>query len=525
MISLSSVLDSSNVTTAVVTVAATALLLYLRQRSVSSNDRPWPVVPGALPLLGHFHLIGSLGRMVDQLEEWADHYGREKGCFEITMPGGRRTLVICRQDRALEVYKRRPRLVYRVGELREAGNSIGAYGLFTAEGSDWKAERKVVHAALNSQAQLQNSYLPVLKDLALRLVQKWGKLVTQNGSSVVIFGDLARVMADAITRTALGEDYDFLNNPSSTLATDVDSVLTGAVRRALTPIWYWRIPVIGQYLDGLGWSIARMRNTIRASVDRQELDMTGDEDNSTRTFLQKLLAVMRSNRTTISRKRVEGNVMTLFLAATDTTSKALLQALHILANSPDLQGKLRKEVVNFDWQNATMDELYTRNPRLKSFLHEIHRVYSTPLIFLETAGKVDGFCGSTLPAGLQIFALNRYCNKQKWSPPEDVPNGPNNSPAVDFDPERYLVPAPEKTWTCPGPSVKGTAFMPFGYGVRSCPGQKYSELLSYCVLVALLQTFDEIKMAPNHPLVKLIWDTISIVPDKPIELLFIPTRN
>mmetsp|Transcript_21359 Transcript_21359/g.59198 ORF Transcript_21359/g.59198 Transcript_21359/m.59198 type:complete len:350 (+) Transcript_21359:254-1303(+) len=347
--------------------------------------------------------------------------------------------------------------------------------------------------------------------------------------------------ADGVCNTVLGQDFDFLHHPNSTVAKDVRAVVKAATLRALMPIWYWRIPVVGQYLDGYGWSVERLRRIIQDTIQsfqsekRQDDDQGDDPDDNDNTYLKKImsLAQSESNKKPLTMDRVVGNAATVFIAGTDTTEKTLVQALYQLALRPELQTTLRKSVQDFDWDAASMDDFYAKIPRVKSFLQEVHRYFLFPLMFLETNEEIP-FRSATLPAGLQIFVHIRHCATQRDRPSKGVPFGPNQSHPQVFDPERYLVykdyKHDESTLTCADPvtTSDSAAFMMFGSGVKSCPGRKYSELLSYCTLVAMLQTFEDIALVPNsrdQEQVKLIWDTVCLSPDRPLHFKFTKARK
>jgi cytochrome P450 len=64
-------------------------------------------------------------------------------------------------------------------------------------------------------------------------------------------------------------------------------------------------------------------------------------------------------------------------------------------------------------------------------------------------------------------------------------------------------------------------FLGFCRGVKTCPGRSYSEVLSSAVLIKMLQTFEDIELAPGHSPVKLVEDTV-LAPDKDIQLKLTP---
>jgi hypothetical protein len=100
--------------------------------SLQKKQRPWPFVPGWIPLLDHFHQVGSVRNLATKMEEWADKYGSETGVYEMDLAGDK-FVTVCREDTAMELVKLRPFVLQRTPKDREAANSIGAKGVFAAE--------------------------------------------------------------------------------------------------------------------------------------------------------------------------------------------------------------------------------------------------------------------------------------------------------------------------------------------------------------------------------------------------------
>jgi cytochrome P450 len=493
------------------------------------KKRPWPFVPGWIPLMGHFHLVKSVRNMSTKMEEWADKYGSETGVYEMDLVG-EKFVTVCREDTAMELVKLRPFVVQRSPKIREAANSISATGIFAAEQDQWKMEHKLVRPALN-RSNVQE-YLAVMSQMADRLVKKWEDQCDETATTIVrdIQVDLGNITADSISVVTLDQDFDFLNHPNSREAADVQKIMEGGLSRSLSPVAYWRIPVIGQYLDGLGFAIDR----VRKMMDRVICDYERDHANSSRsgngeeskdtsskspckkTFLSKLYDVMHSEKTKLSHERVIGNIVTLFLAGTDTTSKTLAFALYLFARDTELQKQLQTEVAGIDLKAASLQDLFEHLPRLKSFLHEVHRMYSVPFIALRADREVT-FCGTKLPKGTNFMLMLKYIGNQTIAPSKDVPIGPNGEVPSEFCSTRYLVKDPDTGHLSSlTPSTKAGGFMVFGHGMRSCPGRTYSEAFSYLLLASLLQTFN-VELAPNHPEPKMEFDIV-MVPDCGVSL-------
>ena len=142
-----------------------AILLSLKVFRRSKHERNWPLVPGAKPIFGND--VGSPENYVNQLVEWAEKYGKEKGIYECNILGNR-LVVFCSDEKASLLESQRPFSITRDRKLSKVLNSLGGDGLFTAEGENWKHDRKMVAPFLNHKHV--NDYLPTVKLFSQRCV-------------------------------------------------------------------------------------------------------------------------------------------------------------------------------------------------------------------------------------------------------------------------------------------------------------------------------------------------------------------
>jgi cytochrome P450 len=208
--------------------------------------------------------------------------------------------------------------------------------------------------------------------------------------------------------------------------------------------------------------------------------------------------------------------LTLLVASIDNITKTTAHAVHLLARDAKLQAVLREEVdlaVPSLLQDVTLQDLTTKLPRLKSFLHEVHRHYANPFLLLKAVRDLE-FAGGTMPAGQHMLVMNHYIATR--SPAAKVPTGPEGRyPADQFCPERYLVVGERGDLCCKTPA-SGPAFGGFGFGMRSCPGRLYAETLSMTVLTALLQNFEWTSAGETSD--KLKYNGSCLMPVDPIQI-------
>jgi cytochrome P450 len=332
------------------------------------------------------------------------------------------------------------------------------------------------------------------------LMHRWEKL-SKDGSSVNISSDVYGFLADVLTITTYGETFGFLEKGYS--GGDVERLIRGGSNRSLPPFPYWNIPGIGQYLDGIGAvrdRFQKLMNSLLNDYEKAIEDPTSARNCSQKdTFLDKVYGQMKSEKSPISRERTIGNLMTLLLAGTDTTGASLLFAIYWLAkDDTGLREALAKEADAFDLESAKLDDIQKHLPRMKSFLHELHRHYaSTPMMMFQAAKDIP-MCDKVISKGTLVFTLLRYPSTNPTSPSSHVQLGPNQKHPSEFCPQRYLCTDKDGSLYAKSPDTKNGAFLSFGYGLRSCPGRMYAETVPFFTLVSLLKTF-EISLEPNHP--------------------------
>jgi cytochrome P450 len=327
--------------------------------------------------------------------------------------------------------------------------------------------------------------------------------------------------ADNIGKTSTDKDFDFLHNPNKGMAADVIDTQQAGVYRTFRPFPYWKIPIIGQYLDLYGFCLRRLHKEFRAVVNEYETQLAKEDEDGHRstsrrkTFMAKLFEVMKTQKTQMSPERVIGNILTLFIAGSDTTSKTLVDALYLIAQDPVLQEELAAEALAFGnpKEGFTLDQMHEQSPRIKSFLHEVHRLYGVPFMLMQASEEIT-LSGQTIQPGQSMILLWRYIAKRN----SRCPLGPAGETADQFCGRRFLCQETNADKTvltyCPPPDP--SVVMGFGGGMRSCPGRTYAESVQQVVLLRLLQNFS-FKVAPNHPPTEDIFEVV-ILPDKPIQL-------
>ncbi|KAH9917871.1 cytochrome P450 [Epithele typhae] len=188
-------------------------------------------------------------------------------------------------------------------------------------------------------------------------------------------------------------------------------------------------------------------------------------------------------------------VTTFILAGMDTTSNALSRTLQLLAMHPDVQDKLRAEIVEAqggDGSDIAYDDLL-KLPFLDAVCRETLRLYA-PVPFLNRFAMEDTVVPLSKPVrtrdgkeiseiavskGTLAFVNFQACNMdpELWGPD-----------AREWKPERWLAPLPAALEEARIPGVYAH-LMTFSGGARSCIGFKFSQVEMKIVLGVVLGSF------------------------------------
>ena len=516
---LSTVLDGdlNSTTTMVATLLVMSIggiLSFLVSSFVVNNKKdkdkyatPWPKVEGALPFIGNLLQLKDPKYLSRCTEEWANKYSKEYGCYEMNLMG-ERWIVACNEARIKEIMLKRPFKVTRSAHSTETASSVGAAGVFSKEGTEWQQHRKLVAPMFNNNHI--RDYIQHFRVVSKRLVDKWGSKTESFG----INDDLFKYAMDLTALSSLGKDFNTLSHPNE-MAANLNQTFDGIMLRALSPIHYWKIPFVGQYLDGVGFAVDRLVKSMEEIIDSyQKKKEEAGSDPDEVTLVGKVVEESEKD-SELDRKTIVGNLLTVFFAGTDSIAATLCSVLqYLLEDETGLQQDLANEIrsnLPANLNDITFDDLSFENtPLLKSLILEVNRCTPAfPIVFFHTAEDVP-FCGTTLPKDTEIMAMLKHVSLNPHHAPAAVPTGPNGEykDHTQFHPRRWLVHADDKgnkdkksgsggKFVCKPPQVNSTSFMAFGHGRRQCLGRNSADMTIAFTIAAILQSFI-VEKAPDY---------------------------
>jgi cytochrome P450 len=498
----------TNLVTAVAFIALVMGYKYFiwREKAGAKADRetrcPWPKLPGSLPIIGNL-IPGGLSNFTESVEKWAAEYGAESGMYEFSFLG-RRMVVLCNEEKISLLESYRPYDVIRRARISDVMKSVGFDGLFTAEGDVWRKDRRLFGPAFNRKHI--RDYLSKVKLVASRLVQKWGEKMDTDGV-VSINNDVLSCMMDSISLMAFTFDMNSLSRKSK-LESDLKSLTRICMLRTIFP--YWKIPVIGPFLDSGSWKRNRVTQLLRNIIQDHELAASKLFERRTKSVLGKVLEERKKEYSAPKNKdRVIGNLFTLFSAGSLTANDAICSCLYQIAvDRTGLQHELASEVLALPKleDKAELDDFLKGLPRTRSFMYEVLRLVGpTPLLILENKKTIE-IDGTQILPQTAFAVLNRYASTIESA--KGVPRGVKNLPPNQFCARRWLITGDnkdernEKKLSVITPSLKN-GFRAFGSGSRVCPGRAVAEVEILVILAFILRKYN-IGLEEGHRPVKFV---------------------
>lgn len=428
--------------------------------------------PRGLPILGNALQL-DIPRLHLILEEWAATYGP---LYQIGL-GPRPVVVSADPELNNQILRARPDTFRRNGAVEPVFRELGAHGVFSAEGEEWKVQRRLTMAALSNK-YLRN-FFPTMTRVIERLQRRW-QAAAVAGATVDIQKDLMCLTVDVTTNLAFGYDMNTLEQGADQIQQHLERIMPALGKRVVAPFPYWRYVKLPSD-RALDRSLAVIHATIQTFIDeaRQRMAAHPQLQAHPTNLLEAMLAYAEAGEegtapVGLSDEEIIGNVFTMLVAGEDTTANTLSWILYQLAIYPAVQQKVQAEVDaqmgvdgELDWQQ--IDHL----PYLDAVINETLRLRPVaPFYGLETNETVE-LAGVQIPQGTLIYLLSRpgALLAENFAEPER------------FRPERWLTAA----GGCPFHSGQGASaqtqndqspaahnrhvHIPFGHGPRLCPGR------------------------------------------------------
>ncbi|KAL0577375.1 hypothetical protein V5O48_004627 [Marasmius crinis-equi] len=372
-------------------------------------------------------------------------------------------------------------------------------GVIITEEDPHKFQRRVMNPAFGP-AQIRQ-LTSVFVEKSIELCDAWKAQIakesepgTNGAGRINVLSGLSKMTLDVIGLAGFNYQFNAINTPEgdeNELNAAFQTLFSHSSGPSFWSILRMQIPPLRLLPTFRGKSITSARNTMdrigkQLLEDSKRVSTETGEKSSGRDLLSLLV---KSNMNEKDGERMEdedvlAQVPTFLVAGHETTSTATTWALYALTEHPDVQCKLRDELMSLPTSEPSMEKLNSL-PYLDAFVREVLRLHA-PVPGTVRVAMRDGVIPLSEPVGgkdyvevakgqeiaINILALNR--SKKLWG--ED---------AREFKPERWL----NGSLNTSLPGVWGN-MMTFLGGARACIGFRFSLVEMKALLFVLVREFE-----------------------------------
>lgn len=405
--------------------------------------------PGADFIFGASKQIAQSPDTGALYEAWTKKYG---AAYVVPTTLGGKKIMLCDPRGLAHFFARESWTYVFTDSTRLFYEQTFGRGVLWAEGEDHKRQRKALAPAF-SQGAVRN-LTPIFYICAHKAKSAWEATIDAGGGDSAVIevqSWMNHISLDGIGLAGFSHDFGALDGKSSSVTKVLDTFVASPKRSALSV----GLLLLGRVFPVLGYAPTARTNLLGelqrcmedismellAKVKREKEE--GVLDEKEKSIIGVLLKANDSNSDIyLTHAEVLAQMRGLLIVGYETMSITLTWALLELAGNPDIQNKLRQELVMFG-EEPTYDQLQSSLPYLDAVLHETLRVHpalidivrvateddiiplSEPLITEsgEVVNSITVARGTHI--GIPVSCVNR--STRLWG--ED---------AMDFRPERWL---------------------------------------------------------------------------------------
>ncbi|KAH7881865.1 cytochrome P450 [Phlebopus sp. FC_14] len=331
-------------------------------------------------------------------EAWAAEYGV---VYEIPSSLGQRKIVLCDPKAIAHCYAR-DTWTYVVTPLTRQFVERGfGRGLIWAQGESHKRQRKSLTPAFSNSAIRKLAH--VFYDSAYKAKGAWDEIIQSNGTDSAVIevqnwcADRSISPLDSIGIAGFSHDFGSLDgkHASVTEAFDTLGSSSASAVNAFLLLLAQAFPILARIPTSrsklthkLTESMAEI-STVLLNRTRKEREVGVSEDKEEKSIIGLLIkAESEGSELRLSSEEIMAQMKVLMLAGYETTSVSLTWALIELAQNPDIQTKLRDELLAFG-ADPSYDQLSNSLPYLDAVVHECLRVHPPVTEFTRMAAEDD----------------------------------------------------------------------------------------------------------------------------------------
>ncbi|XP_069699318.1 cytochrome P450 6j1-like [Periplaneta americana] len=372
--------------------------------------------------------------------------------------------------------------------------------LFSLKGERWRHVRVNLTPVFTSGKMKKMFHLvKICSDQLLQHLEK----ITADGKPVPIKETMSRYTTDVISSCAFGIDSNTLSNPNAEVRLKLRKFFDYSVMKGVASMFMMFAPALQNFF-GLRFLDSDASNFLRSTV-WNTVDYREKNGVVRRDFLENMIELRKgstqdkTNGVVGDKFKIDGDTFiaqcfAFYFGGFESSGSTLTFALYELALRPDIQARLREEIVQvlarhdnqvtYDAiQEITyLDMVISETLRLRPVLGFLDRVCVKDYQIPHPSGKGQ----ITLPAGTPVYIsmLGIHHNPDIYPEP------------YKFDPERFTEENKQKR--------PGVSHLPFGEGPRICIGMRFGLLQVKVALSNVLMNY-EVTPSKDTP-IPLIYD-------------------
>ncbi|WKY12627.1 hypothetical protein Q1695_003879 [Nippostrongylus brasiliensis] len=381
-------------------------------------------------------------------------------------------------------------------------------GVLEAQGENWTEQRRVSLHILRDFGMgknlMEEQVLLSAQELLTHLASIEGK------DEIHLYKPLQLFVANIINQTLFGFRYDYDNcERLMTVVREISELLSEMFSSPLTllgqafPIIY-RIPIVGYIAkDRLCNMMCGTWRLIKEDVERALKSYSPDQEPE--CLVQAYYQKMQSNPN-LDHDNLLSICMDFFLAGMETTTTTLRWSTLILAKHPEVQEKVRKEILSVIGANGIPRTSYKpRMPYTCAAIMELQRFANIiPANAIHRTVRDTSVGEYRIPADTLVLGEIH----QVLAHSQVYKDG------HEFRPERFLM---EDGITANKEAVE--QFCPFSIGKRQCAGEALARVELFVGLVTLLQHY-KIEPVEGHTIdLEPVVAFVLVPKDQPLRLV------
>ncbi|XP_015679163.2 cytochrome P450 2J2-like [Protobothrops mucrosquamatus] len=343
-------------------------------------------------------------------------------------------------------------------------------GIIFSNGHTWKQQRHIGLTSLRKLGLGKKSIEHQIEDTAQTLVESFRQT---KGQPFDPSFPVLNAVSNVICALSFGHQFEPEDENFQKLiqALEIIVKITGDSFHHIYNVF----PRLMSYLPGphkkalaaVDLIVSFAKQEIEKHKESSSLHQPGD-------FIDYYLLRMEKSRndpnSTYNEENLAQCIFDFFVAGTDTTFTAVMWALLLLTNHPNIQEKIQKEFEDVSGLISYQDR--KKLPYTNAVIHEMQRVKYVMLVGAPRKSMKDvKMRGYVIPKGSYVLADLRsvLLDPEQWETPEE------------FNPNHFL----DKD----GKFIEREEFLSFGIGRRACVGQELARIETFIFLTRLLRAF------------------------------------